>query len=279
MINQVLASSVFSATSTARRVFAAVAVSSIALAAALSASGCAADTSATNADPAATAHTDEAWDSQGGNPTHATHSYLTEYAVDNLSGWYPELATYRSTIVDAANQELHELPITNNPEEEALRVEVEGTNWACNHPERAWAHAKASYAAGDKQKAYWYVGIILHWVEDMGVPAHAFHVYHQGTLGSQDNFELLGLQRWAPSYSAISASYPYFTSPSDYVAWSGTIAANDFNRTFPGQAYYRTFFSSSWFWISSKQATFFHNREGTTATIAYWALYSAVTNF
>ena len=101
--------------------------------------------SPTEADEA-TAHVAQEWDSQDGNPTHATHSYLTEYAIDQLKAAHPEVQTYRSSLVDGANRELHELPVSN-PEQEALRIEVEGTNWAANHPERLWTRARASYAA------------------------------------------------------------------------------------------------------------------------------------
>ena len=235
--------------------------------------GCAADTSNPSANET-TAHADEGWDSQDGNPTHATHSYLTEYAIDQLKAQFPELQTYRANIVDGANRELHELPVSD-PAQEALRQEIVGTNWACDHPERLWTHAKASYAAGDKAKAYWYVGIILHFVEDMGVPAHAFHVIHQGSLSQKDNFELLGLASWSPSYSAITVSDPYFGAPSDYVVWNGNNAKSHFNSVFPGVTYTRTYFASSWLWISSKQATFLHNREGNTAVAAKFALLAA----
>ena len=243
----------------------------------LSLAGCAADVASTNAAAENVAQAEEGWDSQAGNPTHATHSYLTEYAVDQLSPYYPELATYRAQIIDGANQELHELPISGNAEEEALREEAGGTNWACNHPEIVWQHARDSYAAGDKQKAYWYIGVVLHWVEDMGVPAHAFHVIHQGTLSQRDNFELLGLQRWAPKYDAMNRTYPGLASPSDYVVWNGAWAAADFNQTFPGTTYDTRFFATSWLWASSTQATFVRNREGRTAVAAYWALYSAAS--
>ena len=269
MINQILASLVFSAPSGARRI-AAAAVGSLALASFACATGCASDAAPPEA---AVDKTDQGWDSQGGNPTHATHSYLTEFAVDQLSGWYPELATYRSFIVDGANQELHELPLTD-PEEESLRKEADGTNWACNHPEAIWNHARASYAAGDKQKAYWYVGIILHWVEDMGVPAHAFHVYHQGTLGSQDNFELLGLQRWAPKFDALRTD-PAYGAPSDYVLWSGSWTRSDFQSAFPGSTYSLHFFPMSWLWASSDKSRFVSEREGRTAIAAKYALRAA----
>jgi hypothetical protein len=224
------------------------------------------------------ASTSQGWDSQGGNPTHATHSHLTETAVDALSGYYPELATYKWTIVDGANQELHELPL-DDPEKEALRQEADGTNWACNHPEVVWQHARDSYAAGDTEKAYWYLGIVLHWVEDMGVPAHSFHVYHQGSFSQRDNFEMLGLARWSPSYDDINNDDPGFTSPSDYVAFSGAWTQSDFQDAFPGVTYGTRFFPATWVFISDDKATFFHDREGRTATVVTWALQAAVDNW
>ena len=218
-------------------------------------------------------HAEQAWDSQAGNPTHATHSYLTEYAVDQLSGQYPELATYRATLVDGANRELHELPVSD-PFEEELRVAVGGTNWGADHPEVAWHRAKASYAAGDKGMAYWYVGVVLHYVEDMGVPAHAFHVIHQGNLTQRDNFELLGLQRWAPLFDSLHTD-PHYAAPSDYVAWSGAWTKSDFQQAFPGTTYSLHMFPVSWLWSSNAQATFVREREGHTAVAAKLALHAA----
>lgn len=224
---------------------------------------------------------EQAWDSADGNPTHATHSYLTEYAIDALKGQYPELQTYRAQIVDGANRELHEMPMTKGSaystasELEVLRVEAAGTNWAADHPERTWARAKNLYAAGNKAKAWFYTGIVLHWVEDMGVPSHAFHVIHQGTLTEKDNFELLGLQKWAPDFSGMNRTNPGYAAPSDYVLFDGAWAASDFSSTWPGVAYTRTFFSSSWLWASSKESTFVKRRQARVAYATTWALLAA----
>jgi len=43
---------------------------------------------------------------------HSTHSYLTEYALDQLQAQYPDLKKYRAVMVEGANQEMHELPVT-----------------------------------------------------------------------------------------------------------------------------------------------------------------------
>lgn len=223
------------------------------------------------------AQTQESWDSQSGNPTHATHSYLTEYAVDQLKGEFPELATYKATLVKGANEELHEIALSD-PDLESLREAADGTNWSCNHPEIVWAKAQDAYESGDKDRAYFLTGIVLHWVEDMGVPAHAFHVIHQGSWSMRDNFELLALQKWAPRYN-ITKSDPRYWAPSDYLAVSQDWAESDFHATFPGATYTRTFFSMSWLWASHTQAQFVEDRQGRTATVATWALRAAVENF
>src|SRR3982750_847351 len=70
------------------------------------------------------------WDSQNWNPTHATHSYLTEWAIDQLKGQWPELQQYRTPLVDGANAELHELKVKGTQygvDLEAKRVEHKGT--------------------------------------------------------------------------------------------------------------------------------------------------------
>lgn len=218
------------------------------------------------------------WDSQDGNPTHATHSYMAEYAIDQLKATYPEVQTYRSQLVDGSNREIHDLPLSN-PEQEALRIACGGNNWACAYPDVVWNTAKAKYAAGDKAKAYWYLGILLHYVQDMGTPGHAFHVYHQSSPSNWDEFEVMAFQKWYPSYSSINKTNPNFATPDQYVVWNGTWAASDFNATWPGKTYTRTFYSTSWLWASSKEKTFMRNRQGRTAVATKWALQSAVTHW
>ena len=53
-----------------------------------------------------------AWDSSVGNPTHPTHSHLTEWTINQLESQYPELQQFRNDINEGANSELHELPVS-----------------------------------------------------------------------------------------------------------------------------------------------------------------------
>ncbi|HYE77904.1 MAG TPA: hypothetical protein VEI97_07960 [bacterium] len=250
-----------------------------AFACALMAVACAGpSTTAPTAGPVADSHRHGGWDSQDGNPTHATHSYLMEFAIDQLRGTFPEVQTYGAQLIDGANRELHDLPVSN-AEQEALRIESGGNNWACARPEVYWIKARERYAAGDKAKAYWLLGILLHHVQDMGTPAHGFHVYHQSSPWNWDDFEVMATQGWYPSYSAINRTNPNFSSPDQYVVWNGEWAKSDFNATWPGVTYTRTFYSTSWFWASSKEKTFMKNRQGRTAYTTMWALRSAVTHW
>jgi hypothetical protein len=50
-----------------------------------------------------------AWDSDSKFNPNPTHSYLTNWGIDQLKAQYPELQQYRSQVVEGANTELHEL--------------------------------------------------------------------------------------------------------------------------------------------------------------------------
>ena len=179
-------------------------------------------------------------------------------------------------MLTGANLELHELPV-KDAEQERLRVEAGGTNWGCKHPEIFWTHAQERWLAGDHAKACWFVGILLHFVEDLGVPAHALRVWHENTPTTWDHFELMAFQKWSPSYDAINQWDPWYASPADYVAFSGAWAETDFETTYPGVTYTRTFFPKTWLFASSKKKTFMRNRQGRTATVATWALDAAAS--
>lgn len=216
----------------------------------------------------------QAWDSQAHNPTHATHSYLTEVALGGVAARHPEAWAYRYFVLLGANTELHELPV-DDPDLERLRLEVEGTNGACRHPERLWTRTRAAYQIGNKVGAYFLLGLLLHYVEDMGVPAHALGVIHQGTWSEHDNFELMGLMKWAPDFG-LDRGRPWLTAPDAFVGFSAQWTRDDFATAFPGETYRRDFFPSTWLFARKKYTTFVKQREGRSAVAAYWALDTAL---
>ena len=205
---------------------------------------------------------------------HPTHSYLTEYALDQLQGQYPELKQYRDVVVQGANQEMHELPVKGTLygiDLNAARIKHKGSNAGSDDVPGWWADAEAAYKAGNKQQAYFLIGIMLHMVEDMGVPAHANGVYHQGTLTEFDNFEAMALQKWDPDFKDVNRTDPGYTDPSKYYplsqAWTHADAPDYHDRNA---------FSKTWLTASEAEKTLVRNRQGRTATVAMWALSAAV---
>lgn len=214
------------------------------------------------------------WDSADGNPTHATHSFMAEFAIKNLARDLPEVKTFEARIVEGANLELHELPSKTYDD---LRLEVGGNNWAADHPEVLWSKARASYAAGDKGAAYFYVGILLHYVQDMGVPAHAFHVIHQSSFGKQDNIEILGFFDFHADFATTAVPDPKYANPVDYVDWSGRMARDHFRSVFGNDTYTRHYFPQAYKDLTDTHWAFLRRREAECARGTEYALRSAAT--
>ena len=208
---------------------------------------------------------------------HPTHSYLTEYALDQLQAKYPDLKKYRDVVVEGANQEMHELPVKGSLygiDLNAARIKHKGTNAGSDDVPGWWADAEAAYKAGNKQQAYFLIGIMLHMVEDMGVPAHANGVYHQGTPTEFDNFEAMGLQKWDPDFKDVNRTDPGYADPSKYYPFSQSWTHAD-----APDYHDRSAFSKTWLTASAAEKTLVRNREGRTATVAFWALNAAVKAF
>jgi hypothetical protein len=218
-----------------------------------------------------------AWDSRGGNPTHATHSYLTEWALDQLQSQYPELQRFRNVVIDGANTELHELPVSGSQygvNLDAKRIQHKGTNEGSDDVQGWWQDSLTAYRQGNKDQAYFFLGVMLHMVEDMGVPAHANKVYHQGTLKEFDNFELLGLANWKPKFDDINRPDPNYSEPWRYYNFS-----QDWTRADAPNYRNRNSFSKFWFTASSSERRLLSNRQGRTCNVVKWAINSAAKVF
>lgn len=222
------------------------------------------------------------WDSRSGNPTHATHDFITEWAIDQLKPTYPELAlpAVRQAILDGANTELHELPSREYEKAmakkytlplEAMRVTHKGTNEGSNDVAGWWRESLSEYQQGKKGRAYFLLGVVLHMVEDMGVPAHANKVVHQGNLKEFDNFEFLALSNWKPSFDAIDRNDPGSAEPWQYYdlsrQWTHDDAPNYHDRDA---------FSKFWLTANSSERRLLRNRQGRTCHVTMWAIKSAV---
>ena len=208
---------------------------------------------------------------------HPTHSYLTEYAIDQLRGDYRSLGTYGDILIEGANTELHELPVEGTKygiDLEAKRREHKGTNAGSDDVDGWWDDALAAHEAGNEEQAYFYLGVVLHMIEDMGVPAHANGIYHQGNISEFDNFEAMALQRWDPDFSSVDRADPGYGNPADYYAVSQDWAADD------APDYRDTdSFSKTWLTASDEEEDLVRKRQASTATVVMWALRSAMKAF
>jgi hypothetical protein len=161
------------------------------------------------------------WDSASWmNPTHPTHTSMTEYAIKELKDKYPEVETYRKQLIDGSNVEMHELTIKCTKygvDFNKRRAErYIGTNPGCKHPELIWKDAKQAYDEGKKELAYFTLGILLHQIQDQGVPAHAHNIEHQGNATEFDNFEWVALWNWKPDFDLVSKEDPAFEDEETY---------------------------------------------------------------
>lgn len=217
------------------------------------------------------------WDSAKLNPTHPTHSYLTEFAIDQLAGQHPELEAFRAQLIEGANTELHELPVSGiayGLDLQAKRVEHRGTNAGSDDVEGWWADAAEAHEAGETQRAYFLVGVMLHMIEDMGVPAHANGLYHQGSPTEFDNFEFMALSNWKPNFSDITKADPGYDEPWLYYGFSEAWTREDA----PGYTDTDSF-SKLWLTASDEETDLLSNRQGRTAMVVQWALASAARAF
>lgn len=220
-----------------------------------------------------------AWDSASWkNPTRPTHSLITKAAIESLQADYPELSEYSEQLIDGANVEIHELKIkcTNyGVDFNKRRAErYIGTNAGCERPDLIWEDSLEAYQNGNTELAYFTLGVLLHQIQDMCVPAHANGIYHQGNMTEFDNFEYMALWNWKPNIDDIEKEDPVFDNPWDYYefaqAWCQEDAP-DYND--------RDSFSKTWTFASEDERWLLSIRQGAAIYVTIWAMEAAVVAF
>lgn len=226
----------------------------------------------------------QAWDSQSLLNRRSTHTLLTEWAINEIKSICPEFQQFRKEIIEGANTELHESDISKEVMElgkkygiddlNQKRKDHQGTNEGSDDVEGWWKDALSAYKSGKKQQAFFLTGVMLHMIEDMGVPSHANKVYHQGTLREFDNFEYLALFNWKPNFENINREDPDFEEPWKYYYFSRDWTHED------APSYDSTNdFSKTWLLASDYEKELLSKRQGRTATVAKWALFRACLVF
>jgi hypothetical protein len=217
------------------------------------------------------------WDSARWNPTHPTHSYLTEWALDRLEETFPETGTFRKPLLEGANQELHELRVKGvryGVDLDCKRIEHKGTNAGCEDIAGWWLDSLEAYCADAKPRAYFLLGVMLHMIQDMGVPAHANQVEHQASLTRLDHFEIMAFSNWRPAFHSINRADPGYAEPWRYYEFS-----RDWTREDAPNYLSRTGFSRTWTFARPEERALVSNRQGRTCLVTEWALKSAALAF
>lgn len=209
--------------------------------------------------------------------------YRTEIVVDS---------NVKPALIDGCLTEMHELHAHDLDRKtgakygldvEKLRMDHKGTNAGCNDIAGWWTDALAAYRAGRKTQAYYLVGIMLHMVQDMGVPAHANRVEHQGNPREFDNFEINAAAhlsflnfRGAQDTRRINKTDPNFAEPWKYYAFSESWTKEDA----PGYNNRDSFpkFRLPFFFTKSDEELM-KNRQIRTWAVTTWALDSAIRAF
>jgi hypothetical protein len=70
--------------------------------------------------------------------------------------------------------------------------------------------APALYRKGEKGKAFWYVGHMAHFVQDLTIPAHTLHWPHPGNMDAYEPFARENQKQWP---SVASQPLEHFDSP------------------------------------------------------------------
>ncbi len=231
-----------------------------------------------------------AWD------TFTTHEDITEFAFEVAND--AEANLYIEELVIGGNTEIHELPLTGDHrtkfgiDMEAKRVWYDGKNWGVEKPERIWFDALTAYSNNNKILAYFYLGVLLHQVEDMGVPSHANHLYHQFTPGDLSRWISLDILNFdnLEAFFALSATIlpasiiqqsgrtdPHLASPADYFEYSRQWTLSDSSQ-YPGPDDF-PFVLNPVDNITPAQLLWATQRYARTCTVTYWTLLRALAIF
>ena len=223
-----------------------------------------------------------AWDSEDWNPTRASHSQMAEYAINESQQYFPEAGKYSKQLIEGANCEMHELKIKASDGikrycpnlEDRRKNRYIGTNPGCKRPDLIWADALLAYKAGRKEAAYFLFGVLLHQIQDIGVPAHAHDVYHQGSPKEFDNFEMIALSNWKPDFAAVDRKDPKYRDPSSYYKLSKSWCLED-----APDYKDRSTFSKTWILASNAERELLSKRQASACLLSEWALESAMIAF
>lgn len=151
------------------------------------------------------------WDSYDGNPKSPTHTRITEWGLEQLRHEFPALYAHRHALIEGANAEMHAGTIYC------------GSAYGSERPREWWRAAQDAWRAGNDGEYYLYLGVLLHLIQDMGVPACAHGIPHVPPFSEPgnpnakyDHFELLAYNHWDPDFRSVNRTDPGLEEPWQY---------------------------------------------------------------
>lgn len=210
----------------------------------------------------------------------STHTYFVDYAVEQLQTKYPDAVKYRALLREGANIEFVG-PLTENTLPHWVDIEErfaahEATRFRAGDIEGWWNDVIEAYRGGHPERAYFLLGVVLHFIQDVGVPAKAKNLDHGIGVTDFDSFEYMAAYNWtnpAPP-KASEASPANLKTMLDF--YSAAIAkshedAPNYNDT--------SSFSNTWTLASPEEQDLLIMRQQHTALMTTWVLSFALSQF
>ncbi|MGO7265028.1 hypothetical protein [Rhizobium leguminosarum] len=206
----------------------------------------------------------------------STHTQITRAAFDEVVKSDGELFAHKRSLIAGANTELHDRPAAANDyglDLDKKRKEHKPKNGGTGDIAGWWKDALTAYRNGNTERAYFLLGVVLHYVQDMGAPAGAKDINHGGNLSNFDSFELIAARNWQPSFKNPPED-PEYADPSAYYAFARDLTKKempDYTET--------SSFSNTWLAASAEEKKAVSRREGVAVLVTTWALRAALKEF
>ncbi|MFH0875828.1 MAG: hypothetical protein V1859_07865, partial [archaeon] len=162
---------------------------------------------------------------------NSTHHKLTDSARNILDTTYPDVTTKFGG--DVSNWTSGSTDDTRAHEGNSLANGGPIGDWWDKAQEE---YKKGNFASGD-WSAYYYVGLMMHLIEDQGVPAHAYDIPH-GTLGHMDNMEQLAYYNYVPNITGIVNANSPISNYSSMQSYTLSATSNNYWRQYWNQGNY-----------------------------------------
>jgi len=222
----------------------------------------------------------------------STHTRFTKWALRHVTQpeeMLREMRQHEREILDGGNTEAHGLPL-NAAAEKKIRREygIDLADVIARHLEKEeepdapadwWADSLGAYSAGDVKMAYYYLGVLLHMIQDIGLPSRANAAFHSRRMSDLDNFEYMAMfnwkiaEPWKPLRDDVNKADPDYSSPASYYSFNYKWTLED------APSYDNGRMPLTWDKADEPTKDLLFHRQARTAHANLWALESALRGF